>query len=86
MPLDFHFEVIDKCLIGFPTFGHLLNKECRQIDSYDLIVTFHDGLLSAYRYSRLSREREPGEEKQDDSTVSVEFSDGQKHEFEIVTE
>ena len=25
-------------------------------------------------------------EKQDDSTVSVEFSDGQKHEFEIVAE
>lgn len=61
-------------------------KSAVKIDSYDLIVTFHDGLLSAYRYSRLSREREPGEEKQDDSTVLVEFSDGQKHEFEIVTE
>lgn len=61
-------------------------KSVVKIDSYDLIVTFHDGLLSAYRYSRLSREREPGEEKQDDSTVSVEFSDGQKHEFEIVAE
>lgn len=50
------------------------------------MVKFNHGLLSAYRYSHLSRERGLGEEKQDDSTVSVEFSDGQKHEFEIVTE
>ena len=56
-------KVIDKRLIGFATIGPFAKTYgAVKVDSYDLIFTFHDGLLPAHRASRSNPGREPGEQ------------------------